>query len=107
MSCVAPTAAALAAPSAFGSVLREGPYRRLWFSGLCVNGARWMDLVLLGWHAFQLTDSPFMVGLAAFARAAPLMVLARSPASSPIVCTAGACAALAAVFATGRAASGR
>ena len=34
-----------------------------------------MDLILLGWLAFQLTDSPFMVGLAAFARSAPLMVL--------------------------------
>ena len=57
----------MAGPSAFVSVLREGAYRRLWCSGLCVNGARWMDLVLLGWLAFQLTDSPFMVGLAAFA----------------------------------------
>ena len=75
MSSVAPSAAALAAPHAFASVLRERPYRRLWLSGLCVNGARWMDLVLLGWLAFQLTDSPFMVGLAAFARSAPLMVL--------------------------------
>ena len=75
MSSVAPSAAALAAPQAFASVLRERPYRRLWLSGLCVNGARWMDLVLLGWLAFQLTDSPFMVGLAAFARSAPLMVL--------------------------------
>jgi MFS family permease len=75
VSSVAPPAAALAAPHAFASVLRERPYRRLWLSGLCVNGARWMDLVLLGWLAFQLTDSPFMVGLAAFARSAPLMVL--------------------------------
>ena len=75
MSSVAPPAAALAAPSAFASVLRERPYRRLWVSGLCINGARWMDLVLLGWLAFQLTDSPFMVGLAAFARSAPMMVL--------------------------------
>ena len=75
VSSVAPTAAAAAAPFAFASVLRERPYRRLWLSGLCVNGARWMDLVLLGWLAFQLTDSPFMVGLAAFARSAPLMVL--------------------------------
>ena len=72
---VAPPAAALAAPQAFASVLRERPYRRLWLSGLCVNGARWMDLILLGWLAFQLTDSPFMVGLAAFARSAPMMVL--------------------------------
>src|SRR4029077_21033097 len=29
----------------------------------------------LGWLAFQLTDSPCMVGLAAFARSAPLMAL--------------------------------
>ncbi len=65
----------MAASFAFAAVLREGSYRRLWLSGLCVNSARWMDLVLLGWLAFQLTDSPFMVGLAAFARSAPLMVL--------------------------------
>jgi hypothetical protein len=75
VSSVAPPAAALVAPHAFGSVLRERPYRRFCVSGLCVNGARWMDLIRLGWLAFQLTDSPFMVGLAAFARSAPLMVL--------------------------------
>ena len=75
MSSVAPPAAALAAPYAFAEILREAPYRRLWLSGLCVNGARWMDLVLLGWLAFQLTDSPFMVAVAAFARSAPMMLL--------------------------------
>ena len=65
----------MAAPHAFGEILREAPYRRLWLSGLCINGARWMDLVLLGWLAFQLTDSPFMVAVAAFARSAPMMLL--------------------------------
>ena len=75
VSSVAPAAAALAAPHAFAEILRETPYRRLWLSGLCVNGARWMDLVLLGWLAFQLTDSPFMVAVAAFARSAPMMLL--------------------------------
>jgi MFS family permease len=75
VSSVAPPAAALAAPYAFAEILREAPYRRLWLSGLCVNGARWMDLVLLGWLAFQLTDSPFMVAVAAFARSAPMMLL--------------------------------
>jgi predicted MFS family arabinose efflux permease len=34
-----------------------------------------MDLVTLGWLALQFTGSPFMVGVAAFARAAPLMVV--------------------------------
>ena len=56
-------------------VLSEPSYRRLWISGLFVNVARWMDLVTLGWLALQLTGSPFLVGLAAFARTAPLMVV--------------------------------
>ena len=56
-------------------VFREPIYRKLWASGFFVNVARWMDLVTLGWLALQLTGSPFMVGLAAFARSAPLMVV--------------------------------
>jgi hypothetical protein len=62
---------ALASRPAFTEVLSEDAYRRLWLSGLCLNTARWMDLVVLGWLALQLTGSPFMVGLAAFARSAP------------------------------------
>ncbi|HXJ82346.1 MAG TPA: MFS transporter [Candidatus Methylomirabilis sp.] len=57
-----------------GAVLSEPGYRRLFVSGLLVNIARWMDLVTLGWLALQLTGSPFLVGLAVFARTAPLMV---------------------------------
>lgn len=34
-----------------------------------------MDLVVLGWLALELTGSPFMVGLAAFTRSAPMMAL--------------------------------
>jgi len=50
-------------------------YRRLWASGCFVYFARWVDLVALGWLALELTGSPFMVGLAAFARTAPMMVV--------------------------------
>src|SRR5262249_17240486 len=64
-----------AARPAFAEVLRERAYRRLWISGLCINAARWMDVVVLSWLALQLTGSPFMVGLAVFARSAPMMVL--------------------------------
>jgi MFS family permease len=71
----APRPGGAAGRSAFAEVLAEGPYRRLWLSGLCLNTARWMDLVSLGWLAFQLTGSPFMVGLAAFVRSAPMMAL--------------------------------
>jgi MFS family permease len=67
--------AALAGRLAAAEVLAEPSYRRLWLSGLCVNAARWMDLLVVGWLALQLTGSPFMVGLAAFARAAPLMLV--------------------------------
>lgn len=57
------------------SSLRDPAYRRLWVSGLCSNMARWMDLVAVGWIALQMTGSPFMVAVAAFARSAPMMVL--------------------------------
>lgn len=50
-------------------------YRRLWLSGLCLNVARWMDMVALGWLALSLTGSPLLVGVAAFARTAPVMLL--------------------------------
>jgi MFS family permease len=56
-------------------VLLEPTYRRLWASGFCVNIVRWMDIVTLGWLALELTGSPFMVALAAFARTAPLMLV--------------------------------
>jgi MFS family permease len=68
-------AGAVATRLAIAGVLREPTYRRLWASGFFVNVARWMDLVTLGWLALQLTGAPFMVGLAAFARSAPMMVV--------------------------------
>src|SRR5215510_10447556 len=34
-----------------------------------------MDVVVLGWLALTLTDSPLMVGVAAFCRAVPMMAL--------------------------------
>ncbi len=55
--------------------LQEPRYRQLWLAGLCVNTARWLDFLVLGWLALELTDSPLMVGLAAFCRAAPMMAL--------------------------------
>ena len=100
--------------TALGAVVRDGAYRRLWVSGFCLNTARWMDMVLLGWLALQLTGSPFMVGLAAFARSAPTMLLGpfagvvadRVHRGRVLLLTQGlglaAAAALAAVFASGR-----
>jgi len=75
VSSVAPRAAGLPTQPVLAEIVREHAFRRLWISGFCLNTARWMDLVVLAWLAFQLTGSPFMVGLAAFARSAPMMLL--------------------------------
>jgi predicted MFS family arabinose efflux permease len=55
--------------------LGHAPYRRFWLGGLCANTTRWMDLLVLGWVALQLTGSPLMIGLAAFCRTVPMMLL--------------------------------
>jgi MFS family permease len=55
--------------------LQEPRYRQLWLAGLCINTARWLDFVVLGWLALELTDSALMVGVAAFCRTAPMMAL--------------------------------
>ena len=55
--------------------LRDERYRLLWLTGLCASTARWMDLIVLGWLALAFTDSPLLVGVAAFCRAAPMMAL--------------------------------
>jgi len=55
--------------------LREPRFRLLWLAGLAINSARWLDFLALGWIAYELTDSVLMVGVAAFFRAAPMMVL--------------------------------
>lgn len=55
--------------------LHEPRFRRLWLAGLCVNVGRWLDFLVLGWLAYAMTGSAFMVGLAAFCRFAPMIVL--------------------------------
>ena len=114
--CLATVPAALGGPETSRTildVLREPTYHRLWLSGFCINVARWMDIVALGWLALQLTGSPFMVGLAAFARSAPLMAVGpfagvvadRVPRGRVLVVTQAAGAvtalALAVVFGSG------
>src|SRR3954467_12860850 len=59
--------------------LQDGHFRQLWLAGLCVNVGRWLDFLVLGWLALELTGSPFMVGVAAFCRFAPMSVLGGFP----------------------------
>jgi MFS family permease len=93
--------------------LREPKFRLLWIAGLFINSARWLDFLVLTWLALELTGSPFMVGLAAFFRSAPMMVLGlfaglladRLPRGRLLVAVQclnlGASLALALVFGTG------
>jgi MFS family permease len=55
--------------------LHDPHFRLLWLAGLCVNVGRWLDFLVLGWLVLELTGSPFMVGVAAFCRFAPMIVL--------------------------------
>jgi len=98
--------------------LSDGRYRLLWLTGLCASTARWMDVVVLGWLALALTDSPLMVGVAAFCRAVPMMALGpfagvladRLPRvhvmSAVQVLNVAAASVLALLFVTGRAGFG-
>ncbi|TAK33848.1 MAG: MFS transporter [Chloroflexota bacterium] len=62
----------------FGSLFIRN-YRLLWLGNLLSSTAVWMEQVAAGWLMLLLSGSPFMVGLASFARGIPLLLV--SPAS--------------------------
>ncbi len=52
------------------------PFRLLWFGTIFTQLGQWMQNIALGWHMLQITDSPFWVGLIAFATGIPFLVIA-------------------------------
>lgn len=52
--------------------LRHVGYRLLWFSSLLWHLARWMDILVAGWLALELTNSVWHVALIGFYRSAML-----------------------------------
>ncbi len=50
-------------------------YRRLWIGSLVSHIGTWMQLIGSGWLVLQLTNSPFWLGVEAFAAAAPILAL--------------------------------
>ncbi|MBI2871733.1 MAG: MFS transporter [Chloroflexi bacterium] len=46
-------------------------FRNLWLSTVAASVGMWMEQVALGWMVLELTDSPFMVGVAYGVRMAP------------------------------------
>ncbi|HAA95956.1 MAG TPA: hypothetical protein DCE26_09745 [Dehalococcoidia bacterium] len=55
--------------------LRFRDFRLFWASTLCYSLGTGMEYVAVGWLVFDITDSAFMVGVAAGARMAPLFFL--------------------------------
>jgi hypothetical protein len=56
-------------------VLESPVYRRLWFSGVLYYSAYWVEIITTGWIVLELTDSPFQLGLSAFCRMLPMLLL--------------------------------
>lgn len=64
-----------AARQRFGifDALRVRDFRYLWLGLVISNIGSWMQMIGQGWLVLQLTDSPFWLGMVAFARAVPMI----------------------------------
>ncbi len=56
-------------------VLTAGGYRRLWYTGVIYYQAHWMEITITGWVVLSVTGSAAAVGLVAFFRTLPMLVL--------------------------------
>ena len=58
----------------FGLVISNPSYRRLWGIGLLSRTMHWLETVALGIFVFELTGSPFWVGVVGFLRLVPMFI---------------------------------
>jgi MFS family permease len=56
-------------------VLRNRNFTVLWAGVIVSNGGSWMQIVAQGYLVYQLSGSPFLLGLVGMARAVPMIVL--------------------------------
>lgn len=56
------------------SLLAEPVFRRLWVIGVFTSIARWLDMLVVGIFAWEITGSPFLVALLVLLRLLPLAV---------------------------------
>ncbi|TVR72696.1 MAG: MFS transporter [Sphaerobacteraceae bacterium] len=56
-------------------VLFADGYRRLWYTGLLYYQAHWMEITITGWVVLSFTGSAAAVGLVAFFRTLPMLIL--------------------------------
>ncbi len=55
--------------------LRHSSYRLLWTSTLFTSAGNWIQQVTIGWLAFNITGSPFQVGLITGLRGLPMLAM--------------------------------
>jgi MFS family permease len=60
----------------FLALQRYPAYRHLWIGTVLTFLGQWMKNIALGWHMLVLTDSPFWVGMIAFASGIPFLLVA-------------------------------
>lgn len=53
--------------------LKYRNYRYLWIGQLGSSGANWMEIVARGWLIYEMTNSPFLLGLTAAMKALPML----------------------------------
>jgi MFS family permease len=53
--------------------LQVRDFRLLWIGMIISNAGSWMQMIGQGWLVLQLTNSPFWLGMVAFARAVPVL----------------------------------
>jgi MFS family permease len=54
--------------------LRHGDFRLFWVGNFISNTGTWMHHVALGWLVLEMTNSPFLLGLAGFAQFIPVLL---------------------------------
>ncbi len=62
-------------PGTVRSVLGHTAFRRMWVGSFASNVGTWMQTVVLGAYAYELTGSSSFVGLVTFAQLGPLLLL--------------------------------
>src|SRR5438067_7895825 len=60
-------------PLGMFDALRLRDFRLLWIGMIISNAGSWMQMIGQGWLVLQLTNSPFWLGMVAFARAVPVL----------------------------------
>ncbi len=68
------TAAHPPAAQPLRDLLRDPVYLRVWLAGGFSGIARWLEMLVFGVFAFELTGSPFLVALLIILRLLPLVV---------------------------------